>query len=172
MLLEYSYDNANKILNMFNEGKIATLEIAPVAGSDKFAMEYTLITEYPSAQIAKIRLAMSNPNSFSVRTKVTHLLNEFIEHQTTNTVVKFRLSFSAINSMVCSSSSVCQYGNTHVSTLSKEISDCVDNLERLVTKLGISYNSVPDMYCKKGKKKNMPVTVKDLVTVLKNILEE
>ena len=111
MLLEYSYDNANKILAMFNDGKLATLNVHPVMVSkeeSKFVMEYTLVTEYPSDQQMKIKKTMSNPNSYPVRMRVAEQLNQFIEAFAVDAVINFTLSFTAVESLVCRSNSQCQ----------------------------------------------------------------
>jgi hypothetical protein len=177
MLLEYSYDNANKILAMFNEGKLATLNVHPVVVSkqeSKFVMEYTLITEYPSEQQVKIKKAMSNPNSYPVRMRVTEQLNQFIEASAVDAIINFTLSFTAIEGLVCRSSSQCQFGNAITNTTDKQIKDCVDKLDALITKMGVGSVKL-EVYRKEGSgknKRNVPLTLSEVTDVIRQTLME
>ena len=178
MLLEYSYEKANKVLTMFNEGKLATLEIHNVSPSDddkKFVMDYTLVSEYPTSQQMRIKKAMSNPESFTVRMRITEILNKFIENQITNTVVRFNLSFTAVETLICRSNVQSQFsGNSSVVT-DKEIQSCIDKFDNIITKMGIGSTKLDNVYRKEGSgrnKKNIPVTLSDLSDMLRHILME
>lgn len=177
MLLEYSYDNANKILAMFNDGKLATLNVHPVMVSkeeSKFVMEYTLVTEYPSDQQMKIKKTMSNPNSYPVRMRVTEQLNQFIEAFAVDAVINFTLSFTAVESLVCRSNSQCQFSNGATNTTDKQINDCVDKLDALITKMGVGSVKL-DVYKKEGSGKNKrttAVTLSELTDIIRRTLME
>ena len=177
MLLEYNYDNANKVLSMFNEGKLATLNIRQVVVPEeglKYVMEYSLTTEYPSEQQMKIKKAMSNANSYPVRMKVTEQLNQFIEANAVDGVISFSLSFNATDDLVCRSTSQCQFSNNAFNTTDKQISDCIDKLEGLVTKMGIGPVKL-QVYRKEGSGKNkrhVQLTMSDLTDIIRHALME
>lgn len=174
MLLNYNYDNANKVLAMFNEGKLATLNIErPVSNEKKFVMNYTLVTEYPSDYQMKIKRAMSNPNSYPVRIKVTELFNQFIENQATDTVIEFSLYFTAVDSLICKCTSKCQFGGNNDCVTGEQIEECIDDLDGIITKLGIGSVKVDNWFKKEGagkNKRNVPLTLTDLSIMIRHAL--
>lgn len=176
MLLDYNYDNANKVLAMFNEGKLATLNVSCLIPEEKkYVMEYTLVTEYPSDCQIKIKKAMSNQNSYPVRMRVTELLNQFIENQATDTVINFNLNFTAVDSLICKSTSQCQFGSNTACITDKQLCECLDDLDGIITKMGVGPVKIDNLFRKEGSgknRKNVPVTLSDLSATIRQALME
>lgn len=178
MILEYSYDKAMKVLEYFKNGDIAYLSIKPqVKGSDgetKFAMEYTLITDYPEPKQNLIRIALSN--SLPLRLDIVSLLNKFIENQVIDNVSEFYLTFNAVNVQKCD----IDYRLTCKSTTNEvckhtELTDCLDRFDSLITKMGVADTKVENVFKKEGgsrSKKYTQLTVSDISEILRGMLSE
>lgn len=178
MILEYSYDKAMKVLKYFKNGDIAYLSIKPqVKGSDgetKFAMEYTLITDYPEPKQNLIRIALSN--SLPLRLDIVSLLNKFIENQVIDNVSEFYLTFNAVNVQKCD----IDYRLTCKSTTNEvckhtELADCLDRFDSLITKMGVADTKVENVFKKEGgsrSKKYTQLTVSDISEILRGMLSE
>lgn len=178
MILEYSYDKAVKVLEYFKNGDIAYLSIQPqVKGSEgesTFAMEYTLITDYPEPKQNLIRTTLSN--SLPLRLDIVSLLNKFIENKTIDNIDEFYLTFNAVNVQKCD----IDYRLTCKSKVNdvckhNELANCLDRLDSIITKMGVSDTKVENVYCKEGgsrSKKYTQLTISDISKVLREMLSE
>lgn len=178
MILEYSYDKANKVLEHFKNGDIAYLSIQQkVKGSEcesVFVIEYTLITDYPEPKQNLIRTALSH--SLPLRLDVIHLLNKFIENQIIDNVSEFYLTFNAVSVQKCT----IDYRFTCKSKVNDackhvELSNCLDKLDSLITKMGVSDVTLENIFKKEGNsrsKKYTRLTISEISKSLRNILTE
>ena len=175
MILEYSYDKGNKILDLFKKAELATLEIKKVkdCNESKFVMEYTLISDYAEARQLAIKEVLSQ--SLAERLQLANVLNQFIEAQTLNNVNDFSLKFNAVKVKKCeiSYSSSYKQGVQNVSLL-EELTNCLERYDRIVTEMGISDQQTSNIYRKEGSgrnKKYIPLTMCEVGCVLRQSLE-
>lgn len=178
MILEYNYDKAVKVLEHFKNGDIAYLSIKPqVKGSEgesKFAMEYTLITDYPEPKQNLIRIALSN--SLPLRLDIVSLLNKFIENQVIDNISEFYLTFNAVSVQKCevdyrlTCKSIANDACKHT-----ELANCLDRFDSLITKMGVADTKVESVFKKEGgnrSKKYTQLTVSEISGILRTMLSE
>jgi hypothetical protein len=106
--------------------------------------------------------------------RVTEQLNQFIEASAVDAIINFTLSFTAIEGLVCRSSSQCQFGNAITNTTDKQIKDCVDKLDALITKMGVGSVKL-EVYRKEGSgknKRNVSLTLSEVTNVIRQTLME
>jgi hypothetical protein len=179
MLLEYSYDKANKVLVHFKNSELATLDIKTVKerkldGVTKFVMEYTFISDYPEPKQNLIRKALSE--SLSERLQLCNIFNQFIENQVLNNVIDFSLKFNAVNVKKCeiTYSSSYKQGFKEIN-LCDELVNCLERLDRIILDMGISEQQT-NLYKKEGtgrNKKYAQLTIRDVGNTLRqSLLEE
>ncbi len=177
MLLEFSHENANKVLALFNEGNIAQLNVQSVVtdAGKRFVFNYiTMDSLEPSRKSIAVRV-LNHPNSYMTRMRVTELLNQFIENMATNTVVRFGLEFSVLERSVPVLNTQVQFAKPSNTVKDDDIQDCIKSLDNVVTKMGIGPIKIAGVFRREGTgkgKKNVPLTVSEIVDELKTILNE
>lgn len=181
MILEYSYDKGNLILDYFKQSKLASLDIKTVKedGETKFVMEYTLVEDYPEPRQTLIREVLAD--SLPERLQLANVLNQFIENQILNNVNDFSLKFNAVKVRKCEmnySSSYKQAAVTAKSAGSYTVADlekCLENLDRIVTEMGIADQATANIFKREGtgrNKKYIPLTIKEVASTLRQSLVE
>lgn len=175
MLLEFSYENANKVLSLFNEGNIAQLHIGSVVvdGKTRFVLNYIPMDSLDTHSKSVAMRALNNPNSYMSRMRVTEMLNKFIENMATNTVTRFELEFSVIERATVLLNTQVQFAKEANTVTDTSIEDCLKTLEDIVTKLGISSMKVNEVFKKEGNgksKKSVPMSVSEIVDALKIVM--
>lgn len=176
MILEYNYDNGNKILNLFKESKLATLDVKTVKDGDeiKFVMEYTLVEDYPEARQELIKEVLAE--SLSERLQLANVLNKFIENQAIDNVNNFVLKFNTVKVRKCEISYSSSYKQQIKETSSvEELMKCLEKLDHIIVEMGISNQEIPGLFMKDGKgksKKYVPLTIKDMEFTLRQLLTE
>lgn len=176
MILEYNYDNGNKILSLFKESKLATLDIKTVRDNEetKFVMEYSLIEDYPEARQDIIRKVLDD--SLSERLQLVNVLNKFIENQILENVIDFSLKFNTVKVSKCEiaySYSYKQSATTSISSIA-ELTKCLEKYDRLVTEMGIA-DQVTPVFKRDGggkSKKYSQLTIGEISDVLRQAIED
>lgn len=180
MILEYSYDKINMVLDYFKQSKLATLDIRTIKekridGETKFVMEYTFVEDYPEPRQSLIREVLAD--SLPERLQLTNVLNQFIENQILDNVNEFSLKFNAVKVRKCeiiyssSYKQVITEGKNNI----KELEKCLEKLDRIITDMGVGDNTTANIYRKEGNgrnKKYIPLTVKDVSNTLRKSLVE
>lgn len=165
MLLEYSYDKCNEVIDNFKNSKIASLSIAK-AESGSFVMDYTLIEDLPVARQVTVRKALYE--SLPERLQVVDVLNQFLEAQILNGVNNFSLRFNAID--VRNNKCEISYSSSFKTVIDDnksaylELQQCLERYDLLITKLGVSDVVISDIYAKSSSNKGrkyLPVTMSD-----------
>ena len=176
MILEYSYDKGNKILDLFKKSELATLEIRKVKDNDdyKFVMEYTLIKDYTEDRQKAIKEVLSE--SLAERLQLANVLNQFIENQILNNVVDFSLKFNAVKVKKCNITYSSSYKQAvqNISLL-QELVNCLERFDYIVTEMGIADQPTSNIYRRDGSgrnKKYIPLTIKDVSNTLRQSLAE
>ena len=180
MILEYSYDKGNFILDLFQKAELATLEIKTlkekgIDGETMFVMEYTLVEDYQEPRRKMIKEVLSE--SLAERLQIVTLLNQFIENQIQNNVNNFYLKFNAVKVKRCeiSYSSSYKQAQPQKINLLKELIGCLEKYDRIITEMGISNQTTANLYRKEGSgrsKKYIPLTIKDVGNILRHSLME
>lgn len=181
MILEYSYDKGNMILDYFKQSKIASLEIKTVKekipnGETAFVMEYTLVDDYPEPRQSLIREVLQN--SLQERLQLANVLNKFIENQILNNVKNFSLKFNTVKVRKCEISysfSYKQQTEENKMSSTDELVQCLERLDRIITEMGAGGHSTANIYKKEGagrNKKYIPLTVQDVANTLRQSLVE
>ena len=173
MILEYSYDKANHILDLFKKAELATLEIKTVKDKDntRFVMEYTLIEDYTETRQELIREALSA--SLAERLQLANVLNQFIENQVLNNVIDFSLRFNAVRRK-CEITYSSSYKQAPQSVdLLQELKNCLERYDHIITEMGIADQTTANIYRKEGSgrnKKYIPLTIRDVANTLRHSL--
>lgn len=178
MILEYNYDNGNLVLDLFKQSALATLEIKTVTDKDepRFVMEYSLVKDYSETDQAIIRKALSE--SLNERLQLANVLNQFIENQILNNVISFSLKFRAAHVRKCEITYSSSFKKAGMKDPKKGISDlvkCLEQLDNIVTDLGIGTQTVTGIFQKEGSgrnKKYVPLTVQEISYSLRHALTE
>lgn len=175
MILEYNYDNGNKILDLFKESKLATLDIKPIQDGEnvKFAIEYTLIEDYPEARQELIKKVLND--SLSERLQLVNVLNKFIENQILKNVKSFCLKFNTVKVNKCEISYSASYKQSlqTVSPIAK-LTQCLEEYDRLVIEMGIA-DQVTPVFKRDGggkSKKYSQLTIGEISDVLRQAIED
>lgn len=175
MLLEYSYDKVNKVIDLFRKSAVASLSIKKAGhlSNPKYVMEYRLVEEFDGPKQNRIIEALNN--SLVERLNIVSVLNTFIEKQSLDLVNDFSLSFNAIGVKECQIDYSFSYKNTPEDTACPivELEQCLENYDRLITKLGVADQTVPNIYKREGtgrSKKNIPVTLQEVSCILRQAL--
>lgn len=180
MILEYSYDNINHVLDLFKQSALATLDIKTVTeknNNPRFVMEYTLVNDYNEARQDLIRKVLVE--SLNERLQLTNILNQFIENVIQNNVKSFTLSFNAVQVRKCQirySSSFGTVGNTVTpqSNIAK-LTQCLEQFDRIIVDMGVATQTIPGVFKKDGagkSKKHVALTIQELSDVLRHALTE
>lgn len=179
MLLEYSYDKANKVLEYFKNSELATLDIRTVRekkldGEIKFVMEYTFIKDYSEPKQNLIRKVLSD--SLPERLQLVNVFNHFIENQILDNVKEFSLRFNAVNVKKCEIVYSSSYKHTNKTiSVCDELVKCLEKLDRIILDMGITEQETT-LYRKEGSgrsKKYTQLTIKEVGDVLRqSLLEE
>lgn len=172
MILEYSYDKANEVLDLLNKSQIASLTVTKA--EDTYVMEYTEISEYPEAKQSLIRKVLSE--ALPQRLKLVNLMNQFVEKQILGLVDDFTIKFNAVNVRQCEFKY--SYGFND-SVIQKQepiqiIETYLEQLERTVINMGASEQQVP-AYRKEGtgrNKKYVQLTMQEFIATIRKTLEE
>lgn len=173
MILEYSYEKATKVLELFKESKIASLDITE--GGDSTIMEYTLIDEYPVHMQRQIRNTLAG--IMPRRLQLIEFLNNYIVTKSSGVDIKLELHFNAVSLKKAK----IDYSYTGGPLLkSSELDNlqalkaCLDRVDQLVIAMGVSSQEL-DVYKKdrSGRnKKYVPVTLRDFGFIFRKALEE
>lgn len=177
MLLEFTHENAMKVLELFNEGNIAQLNVQalPTESGSRFVFDYVTMDSLDPHNKATAMKTLHHPSSYMTRMRVTEMLNQFIENMATNTVTRFRLEFSVIGRGVAMLNTQVQFAKEANTVTDKSIEDCLKDLDAIVTKMGIGPVKVDGVFRREGTgkgKKNVPLSVSEIVDALKVILGE
>lgn len=181
MILEYSYDKGNQILDYFKQSKLASLDIKTVKedGETKFVMEYTLVEDYPEPRQTLIREVLAD--SLPERLQLANVLNQFIENQILNNVNNFSLKFNAVKVRKCEISYSSSYKQAAVTTKSAgsytvaDLEKCLESLDRIITEMGVADQQTANIYKREGtgrNKKYIPLTIQQVATTLRQSLVE
>lgn len=176
MLLEFSHANANKILTLFNEDKIAQLNVQPVTveGKRRFMFDYILMDSLDTHRKSVAMKTLSNPNSLMSRMRIIEILNQFIENMATDTVTRFTLEFSVIDRATILLNTQVQFAKEANTVTDESVRECFKNLQDIVTKMGIHRAKVEGVFRKEGSgksKKTVTMTVGEIVDALAAIGE-
>lgn len=175
MLLEFTHENANQVLSLFNEGNIAHLDIKAVTVDNKrrFVFNYTTMDSLDTHNRSVAMKTLNNPNTYTVRMRVTEMLNKFIENMATDTVVRFALEFSVVDRTTPFLSTQVQFAKEVNTVTDKCIADCLKELDSVVTKMGIAPVKVDGVFKResgnKGRK-HSAMTVAEIVSALRSVL--
>ncbi len=163
MLLEYSYDKCNMVIDSFNKSNIASLSITK-AENGAYVMDYVLVSDLAEPKQVAVRKVLAE--SLPKRLEVVAILNQFLEAQILNGVTNFSLRFNAIDvrnecELVVSSAYKAMPENNNA--LLAELEKCLEHYDLLITKLGASDVELKDVFIKPvgRSKKYLPVTMKD-----------
>lgn len=173
MILEYSYDKANKILELLKESQLASLTVTKA--KDTYVMEYTLISDYPEQKQGLIRKVLSE--ALPQRLKLVNLMNQFIEKQILNLVDDFSIKFNSVNVRQCDFKYAYGFkddGSIQSQEPIQTIETCLEQLENTVTKMGVAKQQVP-VYRREGtgrNKKYIQLTVQEFIATIRQSLEE
>lgn len=177
MILEYSYDSANIVLELLKGSKIASLTVAK--HEDTYAMEYTLIEDYSEAKQVFIRKNLAD--ALPQRLKVVELMNQFVENQILGLVNSFSLSFDAVNKRKCQIQYSVSFGKTRSNTENGEqhkepvvqMQKCLEQFENILLQLGVQDQTV-NVYRREGSgrnKKHVQLTLQGVVEEIRKSLE-
>lgn len=173
MILEYSYDNGNKILDLFKESKLATLDIKTVHNDNetKFVMEYTLVEDYQKQSL--IRKVLDD--SLAERLQLVNVLNQFIENQILENVNDFSLKFNTVKVNKCEIvySFSYKHSSKSVNPIAK-LTKCLEEYDRLILEMGITDQATP-VFKKVGSGKNKKytqLTIGEISDVLRQAIED
>lgn len=177
MLLEFSYENATKVLGLFNEGDIAQLTVKPVEVENerKFVFNYITLKELDAHDRSVAMKTLNDSNSYLIRMRVTEMLNKFIENMATNTVTRFELEFSVIGRTTVLLNTQVQFAKEANTITDKSIDSCFKDLNDIVTKMGITSVKVNGIFRREGSgkgRKHIQMTVGEVVEALQTILTE
>lgn len=176
MILEYSYDKGNKILDLFKKSELATLEIKKVKDSNdyKFVMEYTLVSDYVESRQEAIKELLSE--SLAERLQLANILNQFIENQILNNVVDFSLKFNAVKVKKCEITYSSSYKQAVQNVnLLQELTNCLERLDYIVTEMGIADQTTDNICRREGNgrsKKYTPLTIREIANTFRQSLLE
>lgn len=175
MLLEFSHENANKVLALFNEGNIAQLNVQAVVtdAGKRFVFNYiTMDNVEPNRKPMAMRI-LNHPNSYMTRMRVTELLNQFIENMATDTVINFGLEFSVLERSIPVLNTRVQFAKPSNTVKDDDIQECIKSLENVVTKMGIGPTKIDGIFRREGTgkgKRNVLLTISEVVDILKTLL--
>lgn len=181
MILEYSYDKGNLILEYFKKSELASLNIKTIkptkkGDETKFVMEYTFIKDYPEPKQNLIRKVLAE--SLPERLQLTNVLNQFLENQILDAVNDFSLRFNAVNVRKCEISYSSSYNavkSAAPKNLLNDLTKCLERFDYIVTEMGIADQATTNIFKKEGSgrnKKYVPLTIKDVGNTLRQSLME
>lgn len=172
MILEYSYDKMNFILDLFRESKIASLTISK--GADSYVMEYTKLEDLSPEDLKFAKETLNN--SLPERLNAVNVLNQFMEKQIMNTVIEFSFRFNVVRTRKCQISYTCNYSDNaqdESKRLTEQLIQCLENYDRIVTEMGIADQKTPNIFEKSGNGKNKSysaLSIRDVGNVLRHAL--
>lgn len=174
MLLEYSYDKFNDIIDKFEKSEVASLDITQ-SDSGAFVMSCVLIDELPEPKQNLVRAALAA--SLPDRIEILNVLNQFMEVQIMDGVNSFSLHFNAINvKEKCEISYFSSFKPVMEDTgksLLVELEKCLEHYDLLVTKLAVSDVEIENVFTRTSgsrNKKYVPVTLSDFGNVIRKEL--
>lgn len=152
MILVYSYKNAVNVFRMLEENKLVTLNIykAEIEGEEEnkkehYLINYSTIKDYPLRERAGIEVLFDR--NIDITVKAVSELREFIEKAETNSIAVYRYSYSIKKPEIVVNKQYLQDSDTVEKTDVEKLRDIFDNLETLITKLGI-HNIPTSLYRK------------------------
>ena len=174
MILEYSYEKAMKVLELFKESKIVRLDITETENGIT-VMEYKLIDEYPSHVRKQINRTLSE--AMPRRLQLIELLNNFIITKSVNEEIHLNLHFNAVSVKKCRIDF--SYTGNLLKTSDEQnslaaLNVCLERVDNIITSMGVSSQKL-DVFRKEGNgrgKKYIPLTLKDFCFVIRKALEE
>ena len=175
MILEYNYDKANEVLELFKNSKLATLNIQPqnTEHGVVYLMEYTLIENYVDTKQEKMRQVINE--SLPERLRIAELINDFIEHQAIGNVREFNLFYNIVDTNKCEVSYTASFGQEYnnVSDI-KQLQKCLEWYDTIITKIGVGDLTIPNVVKTNGKnRKNItPITLKDFAGIIRHTLSK
>ena len=174
MILEYSYDNALKVLNLLKTSQIATLFIKEK--NNICAIDFTLISDYPEPKQANIRPALNE--SMAERIAINSLFNNFMVSKLAGKNVRLELNFNAVNVRKCEITYKLD-GEKLIKAQDEnyilELTNCLERYEHLITQLGVSDYVLDSVFKKEGSgrgKKTVPITLKDLSSITRRMINK
>ena len=133
-----------------------------------------MVSDYVESRQAAIRKVLSE--SLAERLQLANVLNQFIENQILNNVVDFSLKFNAVKVKKCEITYSCSYKQEVQSVnLLQELVSCLEKLDHVITEMGISDQTVDNIYRKEGSgrsKKYIALTIKEIGDTLRQSLME
>ncbi len=180
MILEYSYDNANLVFDLFKQSALATLDIKTITEGDKprFIMEYALVNDYPEVRQDAIRKVLSE--SLNERLQLVNVLHQFLENAILDNVKEFNLHFNAVQVRKCQILYSSSFGvkNPNVKSPESNVTQmerCLEQFDHIVTEMGVSAQTIPNVFKREGSgrnKKYVSLTIADLAKALRHALTE
>lgn len=173
MLLEYSYDNGMKVLDLLKQNKIVTLIIHEQL--DTLMIEYTLISDYPEAKQNRIRKVLEN--SMAKRFSLITLLDSFIITKSEGKNTRLKLSFNALHFPIAELTYWLTGHPLIVEQMHDNYSDmrqALERVEKLSIELGIINTPLGNVFRKEGtgrNKKQIPLTVNDFIHVMREAVD-
>lgn len=173
-LIEYNYDKASEVLQLFKNNKIASLTVKKVEKDEHstFVFDYMLFDDLTEKQANAARKLYMD--SFPQRVKAIGLLNSFIEAQVTNNVNDFSFQYSVVAVSKCIFAYSYDYNNaTNGTSPEKQFVNTIEQLGLLVTKMGIGTSMMDSLYTKDGVKgkKYKRCSIDEVIKQLKTIVE-
>lgn len=174
MLLEYSYDNATKVLELMQNSAVASLRITEQ--DNVCVLEYTLVKDYSEAQQNVIRRTLAE--SMPKRLALISLLHDFIVTKSAGKDIHLNLVFDAVSVKQCE-----VVYSLHGHPLLREVEEnnveelrrCLERYDDLILRMGIANQKIPNVYRKEGSgksKKTTQLTLRDFCTLLREALRE
>ena len=173
MLLEYSYDNATKVLELLKRNEVVTLSIAEQM--DTLVIEYTLLSDYPETKQNRIKKVLEN--SMTKRLSLITLLDSFIITKSEGKDTRLKLNFNALHFPVAELA----YRLVGHPLITEQMHDnygdmqkALERVEKLSVELGIINTPLGNVFRKEGSgrnKKQIPLTVNDFIQVMRRAVD-
>lgn len=176
MILEYSYDKANKILDYFRSGEIAYLSIKKTTkgnGDETYAMEYSLVSTYPDDKVKLIKIALHK--SLPMRLDVTKLLTQFIQNQSIGNIDDFDFVFNAVDVAECTVNYRIEYKSKNAELCDHmELVKCLERLDLITTRMGVTDIKLDNIFKRENGrgKKYISLSISDVIDILRKSLTE
>lgn len=173
MLLEYSYDNATKVLGLLKQNQIVTLSIAEYL--DTLTIDYTLVEDYPEDKRGRIRKILSN--SMTKRLSMITLLDSFIITKSEGKDTRLKLTFNALHAPIAELSYRLVGDPLITEQMHDNYSDmrkALERVEKLSVELGIINAPLGNVFRKEGSgrnKKHIQLTVHDFIQIMRQAVD-
>ena len=171
MISEYSYDVITKVIDLFQQSRIVTLNIEDC--NEQALIDYTTTEDYDASE----RLAISHTlrNSLGTRLYVSNLLNQYIEKKSLDEVTKFFATFNAYGVKQCKFESSYQFSGKPFSqkTNTEMLKKGLEQIDRAIVNMGVS-DQKTELYRREGSgksKKYVALTMQEVAEKLRKELE-